>query len=77
MKFSDAHAAVEFQNRTYLDLFVRHVREQLEAEILAACRSTIDKAVDQAVADLKPQIEQQYDVRRDQTAVILVTRKVA
>jgi hypothetical protein len=76
MNYSEAAMKVECENRTYLDLFVQHTRKQLEAEILAACRSSIDKAVDQAIADLRPQIEQFYDQSRDRASVVLMTRKV-
>jgi hypothetical protein len=76
MRFSDAQASVDHENWVYLDLFIQHTRKQLEAELLQSMRSSIDKAIDQAIRDMQAQIEQQYDVARHRTAVILTVRKV-
>lgn len=54
----------EAESRQLLDLFVQETRRRLRAEVLAALKLDIDKAMDDAVAELKPQIESYYDNRR-------------
>jgi hypothetical protein len=62
------------EDRVLLDLFIQHTRSNLEAEIIAACKPSIDRAVDQAIKELQVDINRHYDVVRHQTAVVVSLR---
>ena len=59
-----------------LALFIENTRKSLEKQIVAALKPAINSAIDHAIAELRPQIQKQFDMRRQEMAFVITHREV-